>query len=433
MKKILAITLCVMLLLPMFSGCNAEEIPEENTKNHTLQVGFGRVDISPKEPVPLRGYGNTSERISTEVMDPLYASCIAFTDEAGNTVLQYHIDLPNCYDDLFLFARSKVSKAVGISMNNIMMACTHMHSGPDTTNLEFQSIVNYNESLQKWLVEAAELALADRKTAQMYISRAYPKNMNFVRHYLMDDGTVAGDGFGVFTGKTIVKHMTDADNELQVIKFTREGGKDVILANWQGHPHRAGMENGKVSTKVTADIVGAMRSEMEKRLDCYFAYFTGASGNVNNNGRIAGETITKDHLEHGKILADHAIEALKNAKMVETGTVQIMKQEVQAERKDGSGTTAVQLYAFSVGDVAFVDAPYEMFDTNGMAIKKGSSFEMTFVATCANFHYYYIPSEEAFAYGGEYEIGITRFVRGTAEKLQDSFVDLLNQLYETRK
>ena len=46
-----------------------------------LSVGFGRADITPMERVPLAGYGNTSRRISTTVLDPLYATCAAFRSD----------------------------------------------------------------------------------------------------------------------------------------------------------------------------------------------------------------------------------------------------------------------------------------------------------------------------------------------------------------
>jgi len=431
LKKLLAILLCLVMLLPIFTGCNEEETPKETTGSHSLQVGFGRVDISPKESVPLKGHGgNTAERMSQGVLDPLYATCVAFADEKDNTVLLYHIDLPGCYEDFYLFARSKVSKATGIPLGNIMMSATHMHSGPDTTRTDIPSIERYNDQLQEALVEAGKLAVADKKTAQMYTTRIYPENLNFVRHYKMSDGTVAGDQFGSFKNATIVDHMTKADNELQVIKFTREGSKDVVMVNWQGHPHRAAY--GEHAYLATSDIVGVMRTELEKQMDCQFAYFTGASGNVNNNSKIESEQITKDYLEHGKALADHVVKAAADFKQSENGTVQIIGKNYAGTKADESGTLDLAIFAFSIGEVAFVTAPYEMFDTNGREIKDGSPFETTFVVTCANFAHSYIPSAIAYEYGGKYEIGISKFQQGTAELLVKEYLSMLNQLYKTR-
>ena len=66
MKKLFVFVLCMAMVLPILISCGPVE--------HTLRVGFGRVDITPEEIVPLRGYGNTSQRPGLEVKDPLYAS-----------------------------------------------------------------------------------------------------------------------------------------------------------------------------------------------------------------------------------------------------------------------------------------------------------------------------------------------------------------------
>ena len=52
-----------------------------------LKVGFGRIDIMPQEHVELGGYGNGPHRVSTHVLDTLFASCVAITDEQDNTLL----------------------------------------------------------------------------------------------------------------------------------------------------------------------------------------------------------------------------------------------------------------------------------------------------------------------------------------------------------
>jgi len=402
-----------------------------------LQVGFGRVDISPMEPVPLRGYnGDTAERMSTKVADPIYATCIAFTDENDSTILLYHLDFQGCVGDLFLYARSKVSKATGVPMKQIMVSSTHMHSSPDIMKTEIPSIQRYNESMKDWLVEAAVAALADRKPADLYTAETYPVGYNFVRHYYMEDGSVAGDGFG-YRDQKYVSHVSEADNQLQLIKITREGGEDIVLANWQGHPHRAGWSDGGPTTIVTSDVVGSMRSYMEEKIGCKFAYFTGASGNLNQSGKLQGETAAPDHISHGQNLGQMAIDALKEAKPAEEGFVQILNNNYGAQSiNHHEGTKEVPMFAFSVGDIGFICAPYEMFDINGKEIKDGSPFETTFVVTCANFALSYIPSIGTYQYENTpepYEVGKCKFVAGTGEVLAQEYVKMLNTIYQTRK
>jgi len=431
MKKILAFVLGITMILLLFSGCANSTGTETMAPsiNHTLSVGYGRVDISPEIGTPLDGYGNSLERPCTEVTERLYATCVAFTDQDGYTILLYHMDLGRSYTDSAPFWRAKISKETGIPTEQIMISATHVHSGPDLTLGNNAIIDDYKASLRNWVVEAAEAALADRKPAKMYTATAYPEKLNYVRHYKLSDGTYGGDGFGSFKTNTIVGHVSEADNQMQMIKFVREGGKDVLLLNWQGHPHRDG---GSAKTNATSDIVGGMRTILEKELDCHFAYFSGASGNINNVSRIEEEKITKDYLEHAQALSNYAIEAAAGFAEVPIGKLQIIGSTLEAERKDGSGKQKLPLYAFAIGDVAFITAPYEMFDTNGMAIKNASQFSMTFVITYANEHWFYIPSAYAYEYNAEYEIRVCRFVPGVAELLEAEYISMLQELYQSK-
>ena len=102
------------------------------------------------------------------------------------------------------------------------------------------------------------------------------------------------------------------------------------------------------------------------------------------------------------------------------------------------------LGAISFGDLAFIAAPYEMFDTNGMQIKTGSPFEMTFIITNAGGAGAYVPSEQAVKNGG-YEVytAVDEFAtydkdgnvvtKGTAERMVDKFIEMLNEHKKSAK
>ena len=88
-----------------------------------------------------------------------------------------------------------------------------------------------------------------------------------------------------------------------------------------------------------------------------------------------------------------------------------------------------EISTVSIGDVAFVICPYEMFDTNGMTIKQQSPFKMTVICTLANDGFSYIAPEYAFDHGC-YEVDMRYFVRGTAEKLVQAYLEMLNSMHE---
>jgi hypothetical protein len=281
--------------------------------------------------------------------------------------------------------------------------------------------------MAKQMAQAAVEAIADCKPAEMYISSIEAKGLNCIRHYKMADGTVAGDNFGNFKNNAIVGHYREVDDTMQLIKFTREGGKDVVLMNYQGHPRG----HSEYRYSVLSDV-DEVRKNVEAKLDCHFAYFLGASGNVNSKSRVAAENLAATYVEHGVKMGEYAEKAAENFQKVQTGSLKLLRQEYSGKAVANDGTTVpVPMYAFSVGDVAFVTAPYEMFCESGEAIKDGSPFKMTIVSSCSNGSLSYIPSAITFTYGKEYtsyEEKMTRFVPGTAELLVTEYISMLNQL-----
>lgn len=430
MKKVLCLLLCAVFLCSAFSGCGSVQQGTETTaaestaaqQNPQLRVGFGRVDITPEGPVPLAG--RLSIDYSTSVTDPLYATCIAFTDETDNTVLMFELDLLENYGEANT-AKLAIARATGVNGLQILMCATHNHSGP---RVELPEAQHYAEKISGWLVQAAKEAMADRKPAKLYTASARPEGMNFVRHYVMNDGTVVGDNFGTTTGKTYAGHVSEADNEMQLIKITRESGKDIVLMNWQGHPRATAEDKYSIMSDVHA-----IRKVLEPKQDCLFAYFLGASGNVNTKSRITAENACQTYTEQGQRLAQYVIDAYDSFREAKIGTIRFLRQNYQAQSKTNAAKLEVPMYAFSIGDVAFITAPYEMFNESGIEIKENSPFETTFVATVSNGSLSYMPVEYAFAYEDRfgypaYEVTMMKFVKGTAEILSAEYVNMLKQL-----
>lgn len=431
MKKLLVLTLCVLMVLSVFAGCNQNDTPAESTSPtetegadpNTLSIGFGRVDITPTENVPLGG--STNERISDGVVDPLYATCIAFTDGTDNTVLLYHLDLLGVYDTAMM-ARNKIAKKLGVNGLQIIIASTHNHSGPKQKDDTNPAIARYNEAFDDLLIQAAELALADRKpVTKMYTTRTYPLGLNFVRHHILEDGSKTG--WASPAVQSGVSHVADPDNEMQLVKFTREGGKDILIMNWQGHPDAT--RAGGLQIRSDVDIV---RKELEPQLDCHFAYFLGASGNMNTYSYIKGENITANYIERGKALAKYALDAVPSFTEAKIGKIKFIYSDFkQPAKANETVQLSIPLYAFSIGDLAFSTASYEMFKEMGELVKKESPFPMTIVSSCTNGSNGYLPVSYAFEYDA-YEVSITKFVRGTAEKTAEEHIRLLNEIFNAK-
>ncbi|MBP5224450.1 MAG: hypothetical protein J6Z38_02565, partial [Lachnospiraceae bacterium] len=98
-------------------------------------------------------------------------------------------------------------------------------------------------------------------------------------------------------------------------------------------------------------------------------------------------------------------------------------------RPSRGATGSFPIFVCRIGDFAFTQAPFELFDTNGCYVRDNSPTKYTFVMGYSNESHGYLPSAVAFDYGC-YESDTAWLARGTAEDLASRFVELLNQLYQ---
>lgn len=462
MKKMLCFLLVTVLVLSLCACGGKEETAKETA---TFQVGYGRADITPTTPMPLSGYGQSEKRLHQNVLDNLYTTCVAITDETGETVLLFSADLIG--SDKHYDIRPMVEQATGVPYDHIIFASTHTHS-----SVEMGSSMAYGwlSTLFAKCVEAAQAALADRAPAEIYIGATKTEHMNFVRHYLMNDGTYAGDNFGDYSSG-YKDHASENDPQLQVIKFDRTAAekKNIIMVNWQGHPCVTG---GIDKTDMSADYIGSTRMYVEFQTKDHFIYFLGASGNQNVKTYLPNEPApSTDYQAFGMALGQKVMEAMEDMTKLEDNKVSVTRydfvgdvdhskdhmvedaRKVQelynaTDRATGNvlahelgftsvyeaggviykatldATIEMPIYAVSVGSLGFAVAPYEMFADHGVYIKENAGKDMTFVLTCTNGSYGYIPTNLAYDYVC-YESTTGRFARGTGDILAEKYVELL--------
>lgn len=443
-----------------------------------LLVGFSDVVITPDEPMPLGGYGASSWRKHEKVLEDIHAIGTAMTDGQGSTVVILTIDTTRAYFEAVPEARKMISAATGLPVERIMVTCTHTHSGPDLTNTAEEAVQRYIPKLQQWLVQCAQQALEDRKPAKVFVGNVEATGLNFVKHYYNVDENgekkFFGDNFGRHVIDGTTRHTTEADPTLHLVRFVREGGKDVVLANWRAHPQLTG---GSKIKNLSADYPAPFREILGAQLNCFVHFLQGAAGNINPKSRIPGEQYSLDHRVFGARLAYFALECLEHSmKEVPAGTIRTKqliypgkvnhsmdhkREEARlvwkffSETGDREGTAALckehgfasvyhagsvsakaaapetidlELNAVTVGDhLAFVTAPNELFDTNSVYTEEHSPFEMTFTCGYANGHWFYIPSQYGYDYSC-YESHVSRFAPGTGEELSEQFLEMLNEL-----
>ena len=433
-------------------------------------AGFGLADITPEDSVPMASYGDDLRRFSQGVVAPLQARAIALTDENGDSLLLLTGDLSWGSNHLGTPLKARIEAELGVPGDHVMVSGIHTHDSVSAGHDHLPEVARYQQRYISGMFEAAKAALADRKPARLYVGSAITERMNFVRRYIMDDGSLIGDNaYG--TGTVISGHETAADPELQLMRIVREGSKDILVSNFQAHPHLEGKKS-----LLSPQAIGAFRDEVEARLGFHSLHWNGAAGNINTHSRIEIETRTTDQKEWARIMADYAEKALLRLTEVQTGPIRVASVTVEAQInhfndhlvpdaekivryfKDGHSASETARYAwqfgihsyyhadriisnskagkskemmlqaFSFGDVGGVVLPYEMFDTNGMQIKRNSPLRKTFIvgyswpAYCG-----YIPSALGFQNGG-YEADNCAYAPGTAEELVGHYLDLLEKL-----
>ena len=437
----------------------------------TLQAGFGRASIMPEGVVHLAG-GDAAKRRSTYAKDTLYVTCVALK-QTEQPILVYTMDLITADRANMEDAKEAISQATGIPQEFILLNATHTHASV-SIRTNWEGVQEYRKLFLASLVQAAQDALADLTPAEVYYGDTMTERMTFVRHYKLSDGSYAGANFGSFKNGEIVGHSSEADGQLQIVKFARDGKKDILMTTFGAH----GTFASTADTYISADFPSPTREYIEANSDCLVAHFIAAAGDQVPSSRIkTEERFDRDHYkEYGAALGQYALDALPNLKKLDNAPLKLVtktatypankeklhllpyvdevvakakelgnihKETVALAREKGFSSyfeaTAVRgratapdtrdltLRTMTIGNLGFIFAPYEMFGTQGMFIKEHAPCDMTFIITCAESHCGYMPSRLGVEIGC-YESCVTMFTPGTAESLAEEFVTMLQDM-----
>ncbi len=110
--------------------------------NSAIKVGVGETIITPPVGLPLYGYARA--KVSDGVHDDLHARSLVIEGTNGTATVFMTLSLCDLSRPLFDLIREGVNRKTGIPVQNIVVGCTHTHSGPelDTQNDAFlQQIV----------------------------------------------------------------------------------------------------------------------------------------------------------------------------------------------------------------------------------------------------------------------------------------------------
>lgn len=390
-----------------------------------LRAGVAQVDITPPVGIPLSGY-ILREGNSEGVHDHLYARALVLDD--GECQAAIIICDTLALDRRFVAsARASIQEATGIPGQNVMIACTHTHSGPATIFLRGCGEVDglWLTTLRQQLVEVSQAALSSLREARV------------------------GSGRGRVTKGVHNRRVPGGpiDPELGVLRVGNDRGRMMVtLLNYACHPTCLGHGNRLIS----ADYPGYVVEAVQRKARAMVMFANGAEGNVGPSiegafmhAEAFGSTLAAEALRildgiavdsQGKVVV--ARETLE-LPLQDTPSIEEMEQTVAENRRlllraqEASQPSQVKVYrailgwlettlaalnegrvprsvpaevqVICLGDIALVGVAGELFVELGLAIKRDSGAAQVFICGYANGNIGYIPTRQAYSQGG-YEI-----------------------------
>jgi neutral ceramidase len=440
-----------------------------------LQAGAARVVITPPVGVPLSGYFAAEGRKQTaqDVHDDLYARALVLND-GEQTVAIVTTDLIGLDDEEISSVRTIVERETGIGPQQLIVACTHTHSGPIVRPFPPGDLVpgqadeHYFRLLPRLIASAVIMAQHRQRPARVGAGSG-TCFININRREILPDGTLRGLPF---LGRN-PEGITDREVGVLRVDDATTGKALAVLLSYACHPVVLGP-----NVEISADYVGYTVNFLERALggNTVVLFANGAQGDMN---AMVHPGTYADAERLGTILGAEALQVALSTQTqsgvrIQTATrrtelplnpaasperqreyIRFLEEEHQRfvaegdERRawDSEMRLAVARYrlynrehleqpsmpaevtAFGLKgenvSVGLVSEPAELFCTYGMQAREQSPFATTLVLGLANGFIGYVPTPNVYTEGG-YECEATQVAPEAGEQLCQTMIDALH-------
>jgi hypothetical protein len=232
-----------------------------------VRAGAAKSVITPDvhgNPVYLAGFGHN--RTAGGVHDDLYVRCLALADKSTTLVLCSADLVGLFYEDVQKIRELFAAEAPAHAW--LIVACTHVHSGPDTLGL-------WGPSPSQSGVNAEYLDTVEHRiaaTALDAVHQARPARLEFARddHPLLQQLQSVDRPPYVHDPFLFALRAIDATTSTPI----------ATLVNWSDHPEILGRANRQIS----ADYPHSMCEYLERHLGGIALFFNGTAGKVSALG-----------------------------------------------------------------------------------------------------------------------------------------------------
>lgn len=373
-----ATIVCISLVFPLLS--EAENI---------FKAGAAARIITPKEQVYMAGLA--SNRKSQGVHDDIFARCLILGD--GKTKVGIvGLDLIGLLGDDVNAIRKKVKES-GVELNSLIIASTHLHSGPDTIGLWGAEIgksgvdPKYMSYLIDQTVDAIKEAYQNLKPAKLkFASITAPEGVS--RNARLPDLI---------------------DREISIIKAEDDSDQTIgTLINFAAHPETLWSDNHLI----TADYPAYIYRDIEREIGGVAVFLNGALGGMVT---VDDKAHTFEEAERiGSAIAQTALKSLQNVDSVgRQPTLFIKSAEVDIPMENQNfmalsqmgvlpkrvqeGTIKSEVNLIRISDLAeLVTVPGELLPKLGLKLKEQMKVKYKFIIGLGCDELGYILPEEDF-------------------------------------
>ncbi len=283
-----------------------------------LKAGMAITDITPEKGLELAGYPHYP-RNNTGVHDPLYAACM-YLNNGKTEIAMVTLDLLFFSKRHVAEVRNRVEQSCGILKENIMISCSHTHSGPWASGrLDIESLEAGKEQPKEYV---------DGLIAKITEIIAQAKREAFDAAFT--SGTaMCGAEAGVGGNRRIPGGPHDPLVSVMAVRDDK-GVVRGIFVNYTLHPTFI----HEWSTVCTADYPAYVRMQLnELEKDAVIGFSQGASGNQSSRYYRQGENF--DEAERvGRVLGKAAYTVLQKAEWVEDLDIRSAGMELEIPIRD---------------------------------------------------------------------------------------------------
>jgi len=273
-----------------------------------VKVGIGLSIITPPIGVELAGYGFYLHRSSTRVHDNLYSRALVLEGGDKTRIVIISNDLLSLSEKLIEKSKSLISLKVGINKNNILITCTHTHSGPVAAFARGCGRIDpeYLEKLPDKICNSAIEACKNTKPAKLGFGREEVNIISFNR--AEKDGPI--------------------NSSVRVIKIDSLLGIPLaFLFNFACHPVTIDRRT-LGSTLISRDWPGYAIDMISSESKVKSMFLQGTCGDINpivawHNFQFEGVSIT------GHIVGSKVIEIARKIKTLKIKKVSLRKRIIQ--------------------------------------------------------------------------------------------------------